>query len=90
MQFKRPTQKDKIYVERLYPTRWHPIAFIAVMVLAGIFFFIFSYFDRTGVPDNVPVDIGGGIMFLVFAFVIRWDYEHRGYKLFPKKKDPYP
>jgi len=61
------SEKDRVYVERVYPTRYHALAFI---------------------PGLVPVHICAGIGFLALAFYIRWDYEDRGYRLFPKKKAP--
>lgn len=83
------TERDKDYVERIYPTRYHALAFIIVLVIAGILCFIFAYFWRIVVPSLVPVNICAGVMFLFFAFMIRWDYEDRGYRLFPKKdEDP--
>jgi hypothetical protein len=86
MPHEHPTEKDKIYIKRIYPTRYHALAFIIALVIAGILSFIFAYFWRIVIPDLVPVHICAGIMFLCLAFYIRYDYESRGFRLFPKKK----
>ena len=82
------TKQDRKYVELVYPTRYHALAFIGVLVIAGILCFIFAYFWRIVVPNLVPVNICAGIVFLFMAYLIRWDYEDRGYRLFPKDEDP--
>ncbi len=82
------TEQDRKYVERVYPTRYHALAFIITLLIAGILCFIFAYFWRIVIPGLVSVNICAGIMFLGFAFYIRWDYEDRGYRLFPKDEDP--
>ncbi len=85
MSREHPTERDKAYIERRYPTRYHVLAYISVMVIAGIMLFIYAYGNRIVVPKLVPVDIFFGFFFILMAFIIRWDYERRGFKLFPKK-----